>query len=901
MVDKKRKSRDEMTGGRVKSKSSKLTKGSGDKKKKKKSSIKGQVKKRTGPRLPNALLKEMDRSNRNGRFDDDEDEDLGFDVGKDLYEYEEEVPEEEAKKNRRFDSIKNFEYELPEDFKDENVLSDDIDEFEDEDDGRSSGDDEDEDDIKHKRMLKDITQLPSEAFEGGRKRNEVVISEPYPESEYNPTRDILDGDGQVTLEELMESLQKDPSYSKLRKEMRHTKSIMPLSAPLPTEVKNKVERQKAYDISKKEITKWESLIKRNREAHTLIFDKDIDVGFSTVGAIASEFEPRTEFEKKMASIVYNDRVIEAHKEDGAKLLELNKISMEDYKNSREHTAKMRSLLFRHEMKMKRLKKIKSKTHRRLLKKDRLKLASGEMQMDPEAAEELAMKQEFKRAEERLTLRHKNKSKWARRVLERGLDAQDEGTRAAMAEQLSRHNLLTRKMNSMNESSSSDDSSDEEYDENSDGSGQDRASKLLTKAKEKTLSLLEEEDEVPKSGVLSLPFMARGLKKQKDAAIEEAKLTLQEYESSLNQLEDANGIEETGALITGKRVFGGPTQKVVALPTKKRKSNDDSSDSDGESDFEPEDNIVDDRIDDRQKEVNVSYSLLNEDSESHEKPLFVDSESLTVAPSTKTTNEVSILTSNKWRKMNKANESKSSSKAAPTAVQPIVQNEISEEIGEDSDNDDGAQMIDGKLASGYGASPYELPSQADLIHEAFAGDDVEEEFARDKDEALNVENPEPEKPLLLPGWGQWTNVQKKKGLPSWMEEEHKLATRKRDEAIKKRKDAHLKHVIISEKIDNKTKKLHATTLPYPFTCKEVFEQSIRNPLGPDFNPASTVAALIRPEVMKKPGVIIKPINYEDVDPHAKTDNRQSKNSEKKKQPKRSNSAKRQRLKPLMIKS
>lgn len=59
---------------------------------------------------------------------------------------------------------------------------------------------------------------------------------------------------------------------------------------------------------------------------------------------------------------------------------------------------MRSLLFRHELKMKRIKKVKSKVYHRMMKKDRLKASSHEMLMDPEAAKEQAMKQEFKRAE-----------------------------------------------------------------------------------------------------------------------------------------------------------------------------------------------------------------------------------------------------------------------------------------------------------------------------------------------------------------------------------------------------------------------------------------------------------------------------------------------------------------------
>lgn len=105
----------------------------------------------------------------------------------------------------------------------------------------------------------------------------------------------------------------------------------------------------------------------------------------------------------------------------------------------------------------------------------------------------------------MTLKHKNKNKWARRILDRGSKAQDDGTRAAISEQLHQHALLTRKINSMRDSSSSDDSSGDEDDDLSVGSDQEGATKLLERAKEKTLQVLDE-DEMPKSGVLSLPFM-----------------------------------------------------------------------------------------------------------------------------------------------------------------------------------------------------------------------------------------------------------------------------------------------------------------------------------------------------------------------------------------------------------
>ncbi|XP_047258784.1 uncharacterized protein C57A7.06-like [Capsicum annuum] len=62
------------------------------------------------------------------------------------------------------------------------------------------------------------------------------------------------------------------------------------------------------------------------------------------------------------------------------------------------------------------------------------------------------------------------------------------------------------------------------------------------------------------------------------------------------------------------------------------------------------------------------------------------------------------------------------------------------------------------------------------------------------------------------------------------------------------------------------KLLTQTLPYPYTSQEVFEQSMRMPIGPESNPATVVPALIRPEVVKRSGIIIKPIQFKEVNPH-----------------------------------
>ncbi|KAH6834031.1 hypothetical protein C2S53_004833 [Perilla frutescens var. hirtella] len=773
-------------------------------KKRKSSSSNGknkEEKRRRGPHLPNALKKELELRNPtvDGEGSDgDEEIDSDCAVGNDFYEYEEGVAEEESTKNKRYDTVEKYEYELPEDFK----------------------------------------------------KKDFIVSEAYPESEYNPSGDILHGGGRISIADLLDPLHGKAGFSKLRKTLnRMEKKTIPTLAPLPKTDKERVERRAAYEQSKKDITRWEPLVKRNREAPTLYFDEDVNLGFSTIGSIASEFKPRTDFEKRMDSLVNQSEVVEAHKNDGARLLELNETSMEDVRERQEKLAKMRSVLFRHELKLKRIKKIKSKTYHRLLKKSKIKAAESSFHMDPEAAKEHAMKLEFKRAEERMTLKHRNSSQWAKRILQRGLQVQDEATRAAFSEQLNKHATLTRKQNSIKEGSSSDDNSDsDDSDDMSAGSDEDVAETMKKKAKEKMLQVLNEGDgEVPTSGVLALPFMARVLKKKKDAADEEAKLALEE--DDLGDKSKSGSCDKDAP--SGRRVFG-DSKKVVNETRKKDKlDNCYTNNSDSESDVEAnaDDIAQHDQNGKSLEEPDIDHNKLREEFGFGHDSVFKIRQSSDAV---------------------KGSEDNHNVRKPEFKVQTELDQE-SEDNDEDSDTDSEEEMVDGMLSSGP-KSTYELPSQAELIQRAFAGDDVEEDFVKEKEAVLDEENPEPEKPVLIPGWGQWTDVQKKRGLPSWMLEEHETAKRKRLESLKKRKDAHLNNVIISQKLDKKAEKLHTKTLPYPYTSKEVFEQSIRMPIGPEFNPVTTIGALNRPEVVKKAGVIIKPIQYEDVSVHERGETR-----------------------------
>ncbi|XP_056854923.1 U3 small nucleolar RNA-associated protein 14 isoform X2 [Raphanus sativus] len=818
-------------------------------------------KKKKGPHLPNSILKVIADQKRPLNSDEEEEEDeidSDDEHGGDLYEYEEGVPEEESRKNNRYDRHDNYDYELPDDFEDENVESED-DDF----DGGNSENDDDDDDDRHTRMLQSLTGMPSAAFQGESKSKPVLFTEAYPEGEFNPTRDVLEGKNVLTEEDFLAPLEGKPGYHKTSKQIarmrKDTKHVV--HAPLPKPQRERLERKAVIGLVDGEFSKWVHLVKKNREAPTVYFNQEVDLGYSTVGAIASEFQPRTEFEKKMASLLNDSEVSEAHRDDGARLLELNEVSMEDHIKKRDHIAKIRNLLFRHEAKSKRIKKIKSKTYHRLKNKDLKKSSLGAL-MDPEMAKEEAMRQEAKRVEERLTLKHRNTGKWAKRMVRLGLNAKYDATRAAIAEQLQMNANLSRKMHSMGDGSSSDESDDEEG--LNDGSDEDTPSRLIAKAKEKTLKTMED-DEVPNAGLMSLPFMARAMKKKNEEANEEAKRALEEYE----EWENSGGENSKKPVsVSGRRVFGA-TAKVEAPKESKKDSDNFYDNSDSDNDMAGvEDNDMEDVRDNASPARNTGTITETE---------FDDAAG---NQASKTTFDVAMFASGSWKKMTSCKNTESKKESKKTRA-PISQSQDKkgsrDEESEDSESE-AEEMVDGVLASAS-KETFEIPSQAELINRAFAGDDVLDEFEKDKEEVLNQEVPKPEKPVLLPGWGDWSNVQRKRGISKRMVMEHEAEEKERKQKLKTRKDARLKHVIISEKVDKRAEKLHTTTLPFPHTSKEAFEHSMRMPIGPEFNPSTVVSELNRPEVVKKTGVIIKPVKFEEVNPNDEVDDEHPRNHQK----------------------
>lgn len=118
-----------------------------------------------------------------------------------------------------------------------------------------------------------------------------------------------------------------------------------------------------------------------------------------------------------------------------------------------------------------------------------------------------------------------------------------------------------------------------------------------------------------------------MKKRKEAAEKEARLALDDYDSSLKQLEEKNEEQSKNLnFVSGKRAFGPSNKKVkkVQESSDQIKSNNYNGYSDSEESLEAEDNDDDGQdqsYNDSHRNVNVDPNVLRKESEIGHDALF----------------------------------------------------------------------------------------------------------------------------------------------------------------------------------------------------------------------------------------------------------------------------------------
>ncbi|KAL7545686.1 hypothetical protein ACHAWF_009036 [Thalassiosira exigua] len=762
------------------------------------------------------------------------------------------------------------------------------------------------------------------------------------------------GGGKLTLDALMGDLGDATGYSAARRSLRAlagglaedksaddiddeadgrgtggTKKLVTTPAPVAKVVSDRASRMVHYQSTTEDVSRWQDAVHEQRDAETLDFRTNRG-GAATHGitrdALVDKFEASNDFEREMRGALEragmeDEREIarrekrtmvgdddadgdgdggegggDAGEGEGEDDLGSNRITLAEYKRRHAQLAKLRSLMFQEEQRNHRINKIKSKKYRKIRKRqrDRLKDAEDDAARieDPDgvAERERIEREEMERMEERMTLAHKNTSKWARRMLRRGKHmGVDE--RKALSLQIARGEELRRK------------ASGEAGPDEGEGSDGETEGDLLAKARDVLLEGGDEDDaeegggtkDAKKKGLFQLEFMKRGMESQRRRAREEARRLLEELEGNeasnasgaddYDDLEEREGREEEvkhkertateeetkavlaeGKMVASSLQFGKGGGFAVRVGGTVDLSGEGAGRSGADAESGKEDAVVGGDEAKRKAKKRKRKKKGKEES-------VADADPVSPAAAEREEEENPWLASGGGGsgkgegRVSKAIAAKSTVDVAAAASALVDADPPRRSASQAADEGEADKGEDGGEAAPSSSSPGVADlSQAELVRKAFASpSDVvaaEEEFRKEKERMSERDDPTRKKKedKFVSGWGSWAGAgapppKKPRKLPPKLRAPAKKAP---ESDAPKRKDHGKSTVIINEKRIKKTSAYQLSEIPYPYRSREEYERAISGSIGREWNTLQGSKDMSRPAVLVRAGKIIQPI-------------------------------------------
>ena len=624
-----------------------------------------------------------------------------------------------------------------------------------------------------------------------------------------------------------------------------TKGVLgKLDPPLPKRQQDQLDREAAYEKTKETLERWVDTVKQNRRAEHVSFplpDPESSASQPPSHLLpTAQSECKTPLEVTVQKILQESGLVSrtgALAEENLQAfeeLQSKKLPPEEVQFRRAELRKNRELMFREEIKARRIKKIKSKAYRRVHRRDREKTdqqiqsalaAAGALDSDAERE-----KQERRRAQERMGQRHRE-SKWAKGVKDTGRAAWDENARSAVNDMAARNEALRMRVAGVEtnhsdqfdaeyadaDSSSADDVSIDEYDE------------VKEQAMKQELSRLENEAaaETAESRLSAMPFMKKA--------------------ESRRQAENRAEIDETRRLLTRSQGDDDDDDDIASDAGRKKEE------AQGRQRFGSSQNNHVAIMPHRENVEEFEEPLSGEEVTSEKAyPEPVTEASQNMSPQRGTRNRATRRvtsrgeaqphparhTDNPWLSAaSKGKEVKNTSAVIleNRAPSPVLNRLTKSRLPEKPSTIE-ASMEDWTSSSGSASEEmaetqngYEATSQRNkrLVQMAFAGDDVFHDFAAEKKATVEEEGDQIED-NSLPGWGSWTGV----GISK--KERKKAKARQSTTTIKgidprRRKDARLERVIINEKRCKKVGSSDTRRISFTSYDKEYADQVSRMPV------------------------------------------------------------------------
>lgn len=601
-----------------------------------------------------------------------------------------------------------------------------------------------------------------------------------------------------------------------------------LQVPLPKRQQDRLDREAAYAKSKEVLNRWIDTVKHNRRAEHLSFPLQDPNAIAAQGRRRLlprvQSQPVTDLENVIQSILQDSGLTptksSVQDDEAFEELPRNELSLNEVQARRTELRRARELLFREETRAKRIKKIKSKSYRRVHRKERERNALQEkdalLAAGVDNSESEQERNDRRRAEERMGARHRE-SKWGRGVKHSGRAAWDEDARGGVTEMARRGEELRRRIESGKVETDDSDSSSTESDSDNLENGARKTSRTEVSKALSRLERVSGKNNVASSGIVSAESNLSSLKFMKNAealrkARNDADVEILRKEIAGEQDASSEENEVEGA---GRRSYG-PTKSqpspIEKLPQGENKSEfEEKAGSDaGEEDFEElsDDNqqeIVVDAVTSKQQneivknarvghkhERNHHRSAKDTKSEKHDNPWLLNDKSPRVTDrKDRDSHRAAIisnaLTADKISSHNGETRrgpalSDRSRKNVQETVQAVAASLSTRTIESDSEDEEANRL------------PFVTRNQ-DLVRKAFAGDEVVADFQKEKQETMHDEE---EKIVdnTLPGWGNWTGA----GISKKEQKRNRGKVLVKIDGIQKEKrlDAKLDRVIINEK-------------------------------------------------------------------------------------------------------
>eukprot|EP00939_MAST-03C_sp_MAST-3C-sp1_P000857 g857.t1 len=627
--------------------------------------------------------------------------------------------------------------------------------------------------------------------------------------------------------------------STLRQRMLNIRKEAVLKPAIAPIVAARSGRKIAYKETQKDLKKWVPLVQENRRKEHLSFvatNQSVRQKLTTA-TMVSQHVAESDMEKRVKVLLEASNQgssANANREETQAMMS-SRLTFEELSARRKEVQRMRALMSYKEQKHKRVKKIKSKLYRKIRKKKRKREDAEKSKLlaetDPEKSKQMEEKEIRERIQLRMSLKHRNLSKWTKKRLKIAGGASMDELRER--EELHQVILSKRERKQLNGDTPDDDDD-----------GGDEAT--VDDIRGDAASVLREIDGDGKdakalTGMFALKFMQNSLEKQRRGARVEAEKLLREIEGTSANAKVAadNGHLAEVARVDGRRSFKG--------------GNNGNGTKGGDSST----------LSEREQHRSGVESL--DDSCQVTRAETYAGRVTSLETSTKTSFAVPSFAPVSAVEDDRCGRAGASTKTSVDSVGNDDEADVDvATVIRSLRNADDAENASDDSTKTAGAARTDEDAQKEAVKAAFMGAGIEEEFTKEKDRMIENEiGPRIEEPAAAKGWGSWTGegvvISKRAARTRQKKAAAKklAAEEKRNKIRMKRRDAHTPHLILNEKRNKKASKYTIKSVPYPFKTRAQYEKTLKRSIGKESNTSRFVDKYTKEAVHTRAGVIITP--------------------------------------------